>query len=561
MGRIRQLSKDLIDRIAAGEVIERPASVVKELIENAIDANATSITITIEEAGIGLIGIVDNGCGMDVADLSLAVTRHATSKLRNPEDLFAIDTLGFRGEALPSIAAVSRMMIASRTMDAPHGYHLGMEGGEVVEQGKHAMAEGTIVEIRDLFFNTPARKKFLKTTATEQKNILDIITRYALVRADISFRVSIDGRAVMQLSSGQDLIQRLGILIGADFKANMRAFARSDTGICVHGRLAPPENNRAVRSGILCYVNNRAVRDTTLSAAVIEGYRGLLMRNRYPVAVLFADIDPAEVDVNVHPAKAEVRFQNPGRVFGMIAAAIREALQQPRTPLPSRAQTVASGVSWRALPQPDQPTNRSVQCIQTEYIPRASGFYAGLTIIGTLKDTYILLEDANALYILDQHAAHERILYEELRDSHNLDHVQMLLHPLIIDVTPGEYAVFEDAAVILASLGIDCEPFGTGSIAVRSVPQPLSGADIQDLISSVLHDIDTGAKADFREEILASLACHKSLRSGRRLTVSEITALLERLDKAGAPRTCPHGRPIFKEIGMEEISRWIGRRP
>lgn len=561
MGAIRLLSKDLIDRIAAGEVIERPASVVKELIENAIDAQASSITIAIEEAGIGLISIVDNGRGMDETDLAMAVKRHATSKLKTPEDLFAIETLGFRGEALPSIAAVSRMTIASRTADMAYGCYLALEGGEVIERGKRAMPEGTILEIRDLFFNTPARKKFLKTTATEQKNILDVITRYALIREDISFRVSMDGRAAMRLTSGMDLTQRLGILLGADFKSKMLSFARQATGISVHGRLAPPDINRAVRSGILCYVNNRAVRDTTLSAAVIEGYRGLLMRNRYPVAVLFVDIDPAEVDVNVHPAKAEVRFHDQGRVFGIIAAAIHEALQQPRASQPQCMTPPPEPTVRYSMPSQDQPVPKAVQCVQTDYIPSATGFYAALSVIGTLQDTYILLENATSLYILDQHAAHERIIYEQLKNRRDPDFSQVLLHPLIIDVSPGDYAVFEDIAPALIELGIDCESFGTGSIAVRSVPPALSGADIRDLVLTLLHDVGARHPADPREEMLATLACHKSLRSGRRLSPPEITALLERLDQVGSPRNCPHGRPIFKEITMEEIARWIGRRP
>ncbi len=561
MGAVRQLSKDLIDRIAAGEVIERPASVVKELIENAIDAQATSITISIEGSGIGLISIVDNGRGMDEDDLALAIQRHATSKLKAPEDLFAIQTLGFRGEALPSIAAVSRMTIASRTADTPHGSFLVLEGGDLREHGRRAMPEGTIVEIRDLFFNTPARKKFLKTSATEQKNILDIITRYALAYAGVSFKVSSDGRTMMRLASGMDLPQRLGMLLGADFKSAMIAFARKESGICVHGMLAPPEINRALRSGILCFVNRRAVRDATLSAAVSEGYRGLLMRNRHPVAVLFVDIDPAEVDVNVHPAKAEVRFQNQGRVFGLIAAAVREALQRPKAPRSSTAEAPSTSGFCYPSPAQNQPAKRAVQTVQTDYRAPANGFYSGLSIIGTLKDTYILLEDDASLYILDQHAAHERVIYEQLKSGADRNHVQMLLHPLLIDVSPGEYAVFEQAAATLAASGIDCEPFGSGSIAVRSVPAALSRADINDLILTLLHDVGVKHPVDPREEILASMACHKSLRSGRRLTVPEITSLLERLDQAGAPTTCPHGRPIYKEITLEEIARWIGRRP
>jgi DNA mismatch repair protein MutL len=284
------------------------------------------------------------------------------------------------------------------------------------------------------------------------------------------------------------------------------------------------------------------------------------MRNRYPLAVLFVDIDPAEVDVNVHPAKAEVRFQNHGRVFGIIAAAIRAALQQPQTPACSRTKPLPESAARYPMPSKEQPIP-AVQCVQTEFTAAASGFYTRLSPVGTLKDTYILLEDANSLYILDQHAAHERIIYEQVKSGHNLEHTQMLLHPLLIDVSPGEFAVFEEIAPTLAALGIDCESFGAGSIAVRSIPQALSGVDIHDLILTMLHDIGIRHPADPHEEILASLACHKSLRSGRRLTPPEITALLKGLDQVGSPRNCPHGRPIFKEITLEEIARWIGRRP
>lgn len=558
MAKIRLLSKDLVNQIAAGEVIERPASVVKELIENALDASAGGLSIEIEGAGLDLIRVVDDGHGMDKDDLSLALQRHATSKIGQSADLFAIRTLGFRGEALPSIASVSRMTIATKTAEHTHGWFLSLEGGETLEAGKKGMPTGTIVEVRDLFFNTPARRKFLKTPATEQKNILDIITRYALAYPQVSFSVSSGGRRLLHLPQGLSPAERSGILLGTDFRARMRTFSRPAPGLSIHGQAGPPEIARPVRSGILCFVNNRAVRDTTLAAAVIEGYRGLLMKNKYPVAILFLDIDPAEVDVNVHPAKAEVRFRDPSRVFGRIVAAIREALAPHEKPLPSEEPypVVPS-------PRPPLPVSRTAPpaAIQPDLFPSPLGFYSGKSVIGPLQSTYILLEDKEALYILDQHAAHERVLYERLKRDHALDQVQMLLEPLIVELTPGEYAAFEDVAPDLNALGIDCAPFGEAAIAVRTTPPALSGTAIRDIILAVLHAISGSSPADFREEILATIACHQSLRAGKTLSPTEITALLKALDEAGAPHTCPHGRPLYKKIAFTEIETWIGRRP
>lgn len=556
MSRIRLLSADLANQIAAGEVIERPASVVKELIENALDAAAGGITIEIEEAGLGLIRVVDDGAGMDQDDLALAVQRHATSKIGTTADLFAIRTLGFRGEALPSIVAVSRTTIATKTAAAPHGWFITVEGGATVATGKRAMNTGTIIEVRDLFFNTPARRKFLKTPATEQKNIVDIVTRYAVAYPAVSFSLTSGGRQLMRLTRDMNPLDRSGIVLGADFQAGMRPFSRTGAGVSVHGQAAPPRISRPVRSGILCFVNHRAVRDATLAAAVIEGYRGQLMRNKYPMAVLFVDIDPAEVDVNVHPAKAEVRFRDPSRIFGLIVAAIREALM-----VPVRSTPHAAPCQHGPVPEPVvvPPPVKTAPAIQDAIFPAPMGFYTGKTVIGTLRSTYILLQDADALYILDQHAAHERVLYEGLRKNHIPGRSQALLTPLIVDLSAVEYAAFEDVAPVLNALGIDCAPFGDATIAIRAVPPALSAGRIKDIILAVLHAAH--GTADFRAEVLATIACHQSLRAGEEITPAEIAALLRALDAAGAPQTCPHGRPLYKQIPFAEIEKWIGRRP
>lgn len=559
MGNITLLSKDLINQIAAGEVIERPASVVKELIENALDAAATSISVQIEGAGIGLIRVVDNGMGMDQDDLAMSIQRHATSKIRDVSDLFAIRTLGFRGEALPSITSVSRTTLATRTAASPHGYFITMEAGEVVERGKRGMPPGTIVEVKDIFFNTPARRKFLKTAATEQKNILDAISRSALSYPSIAFAVTIDGRQVMNLKEGLSFEERSGILLGIDFRESMREFSNAGSWMYVHGALAGPEVSRPTRSSIYTFVNTRSVRDKILATAVIGGFKGMLMKNRYPVTVLFVDIDPANVDVNVHPAKAEVRFRDPSRVFGFIVATIKAALldsakawhhmMMPASAAPIRTQGVRRG-----------PDYRSLETSQERLFRKTPSFYTDKTIVGNLKSTYILLEDDEALYILDQHASHERILYERLKDAHGSTNSQILLHPLVIELTPGEFAVFEEIVPVLQETGIDCASFGETSIAVRALPSVLNSSDMQDIIRTVIQDVSHKVQTDYQNVIRSTIACHKSLRSGKTLTYQEIVALLKALDEIGAPLTCPHGRPLFKKISIDQIEKWIGRR-
>jgi DNA mismatch repair protein MutL len=555
--KVKLLSKDLIGLIAAGEVIERPASVVKELVENSIDAGATSISVEFSGAGIDLIRIADNGSGMDEADLEIAVLRHATSKLDKAEDLFNIKTLGFRGEAVPSIAAVSRMSIASRQEGSSSGAFINMEAGEIIERGKKGMPTGTIIEVADLFFNMPARKKFMKTPATEQKNMLDVISRYALAHPEISFQVTSDSRKIFNLSSSMSSSDRAGIIAGADFKARMKEFSRQVPGLHVHGLLASPDVNRPTRTSVYAFVNGRTVKDAVVSSAVIEGYAGLLMRGRYPVVVLFIDIEPADVDVNVHPTKAEVRFSDPSRIYGLVVSIIRETLSASSSTRFDLINETQEPYIIPNNPQYDRPTSQA-SFFKDYDEPR--GFYSGKAVIGVLKSTYVLLNDDEAFYILDQHASHERVTFDRLKNT-DISGAQSLLHPVIVELTAAEFAAFEEIIGQLEAIGIEAEPFGETEIAVRTIPTLLKDSDIKDIIQKIVHEPLPKQTDERREEIISRIACHSSVRAGQTLSQPEIAALLKQLDEAGAPTTCPHGRPIFKRISIEEIEKWIGRRP
>lgn len=583
MGSIHVLDQELINQIAAGEVIERPASVVKELVENAIDADAASISVEIEGSGIDLIRVADDGRGMTGDELELAVLRHATSKISHTHDLFSIRTLGFRGEALPSIASVSRSMIATRPRDSQAGWYLSMEAGGAVEKGMKGMPPGTVVEVKDLFFNTPARRKFLKATQTEQRHIIDIISRYALAYPQIRFNLSINGRTLLSLKPGSTLEERIAGIWGKEVNGKLRPLSDERPAITISGILASPEISRPSRSGIYTYVNQRSVMDQSLRSAVLEGYRGLLMKQRYPLAVVFIDMEPSEVDVNVHPAKAEVRFRNPSAMFGMVVNAIRRAFGQGSS-YPAEA-PAAKTIEYRAeeaerpyrslhqeagepvrrpLPVPTPQTNPAVQ--QDMFERKVAGItYADKSIIGLFQSTYILLEDGLSLIILDQHAAHERVTYERLRNgsSGSGSPVQDLLTPLVIELSPVEFSAFEEVAEDIRKIGIGAEAFGNEAIAVRSVPSILNQADIRGIVHDLLSAVLAGdlRRKEYRNDVLARIACHSSVRAGKKLQTAEIDALLRDLDEVGSPLTCPHGRPLFKQIGRDEIERWIGRRP
>ncbi|MGC9325637.1 MAG: DNA mismatch repair endonuclease MutL [Desulfomonilia bacterium] len=571
MTRIQVLSQDLINQIAAGEVIERPASVVKELIENALDAGATALFLEISGSGIDLIRCVDNGCGMDREELEIAILRHATSKISSLDDLHSIRSLGFRGEALPSILSVSRSVIASRKSSSPHGYGLTIEADRVIERGIKGMPAGTVVEVKDLFFNTPARKKFLKTAATEQRAIIDVVSRYALAYQAVRFTLVMNGRTVLNLHKAGSLQERAGSVLGKDLTEKFRDIHHEKPGIRLYGILGLPSVSRPTRAGIYSYVNARSVRDYTISSAIVEGYRGLLMKGKFPVSVLFVEIDPSDVDVNVHPAKAEVRFKHPSAVFGFIVSTVREALSTPAegrytdsAGMRGSLQVRERGFHPDAVPPP--------VFVQEEMLFAGGGeaettgqAYAEKQVIGVLFSTYILLQDASSFYVLDQHAAHERINYERLKMIHGEadSRSQMLLHPIVLELSSAEYAAFDEIRDHTQAIGIECSPFGDRTLAVRSVPPLLANGDIKGIMLDLIHAVLSGSfsRTEYMDEIMASIACHRSVTSGTHLAAEEIRTLLEDLDKAGSPQTCPHGRPLYKRISKAEIERWLGRRP
>ncbi len=586
MTQIKILPQDLVNQIAAGEVIERPASVVKELVENAIDAGAKKISVEMEGNGLELIRVSDDGSGMGEEELELAIMRHATSKISTVDDLFAIRTLGFRGEALPSILSVSRSVISSRKHQSPYGYSIDMEPGSITRRTKKGIPPGTIVEVADLFFNTPARRKFLKTTATEQRNVIDVVTRYALANPYVRFTLQVNNRTVLSLPAQSNLQDRASNVLGTKQSASLVPFMRELPGITIHGLMATPNETRQNRSGIHAFVNNRSVRDVLLSSAVIEGYSGMLMKGRYPITILFVEVDPAEVDVNVHPAKAEVRFKHASAVFGIVAKTLKETL------VPSRmANEDSTGITLSPLPQYNDKTGytsfeihegmsvvygtkaldraKADSLFSNPPLPERIAFtYSDKAIIGMLHATYVLLQDDSAMYILDQHAAHERITYERLMALHSKGPLstQLLLNPIILELSPQEFNAFEEVSGQIRAIGIDCEPFGGNTISIRAVPLPLGEADITRAVYGIIHASMDGELPvhshgnDRFNSMIATIACHASVRAGKKLALSEAAKLLGELDNIGSPLTCPHGRPLFKKITREEIERWIGRR-
>ncbi|MDT8272648.1 MAG: DNA mismatch repair endonuclease MutL [Desulfomonilia bacterium] len=572
MAIIQVLTQELINQIAAGEVIERPASVVKELVENSLDAEASSISLEVSGAGTDVIRIVDNGSGMDEHELFLAIKRHATSKITCFDDLHAIRTLGFRGEALPSILSVSRSTVSSRKASTSQGYYIQIDAGTVIDHGIRGMPEGTIVEVRDLFFNTPARKKFLKTSATEQRAIIDVVSRAAISFWAVRFTLIMNGRTVMNLPETDSLKDRAWSVLGRQLKNQYREFFQERPGITIHGMVGLPAEARPTRAGIYTYVNSRPVKDYILTSAIIDGYKGMLMKNKYPVAVLFVEIDPSDIDVNVHPTKAEVRFKHPSAVFGIIASTVSQAVSPQKQDLYQEERSrgedpfqVREDRDSQYEPHVSTPSQEGLPFSDAGAADIEEAFYTAKKIIGTLFSTYILLQDADFLYILDQHAAHERIMYEKLK-VHNTDaetRSQMLLNPILLDLSTPEYAAFEEITEPLQALGIECSPFGDRTIAIRSVPPLLTDADIQSILLDLLHSVISGSlnSTDHFDGMIARIACHRSITSGSRLADEEIRALLGDLDRAENSQTCPHGRPLFKKIGKAEIERWIGRRP
>jgi DNA mismatch repair protein MutL len=597
---VRQLPETIVNRIAAGEVVERPASVVKELVENALDAGATRIDVLTDGGGRRLIRVTDDGEGMSRPDLALAVERHATSKL-DTDDLLAIKTLGFRGEALPSIGAVARLAIATRHASEPHAWTLGVDAGTKSDLKPAALSKGTTVEVRDLFYATPARLKFLKADRSEAEAVREVVRRLAMSRPDVAFTLAGEDRAPLTWRQVDDGLARLGDILGQDFRANAFAVQAEREGVRVTGFAGLPTLSRANSLGQYLFVNGRPVRDKLLFGAVRATYADYLPRDRHPVLALFVTLDAREVDVNVHPAKTEVRFRDGALVRALIVRALKEALgrEAHRAASTVGGATIAafrpaavprrSGYDWRrspARPAGFVPARggtalglaEAAQAAFDAGAPAADAamvsFEPAAELIerplgaarAQVHETYIVAQTRDGLVIVDQHAAHERIVYERLKAALETTGIarQILLIPEIVDLDEADAARLVGRAGELARFGLAIETFGPGAVAVREIPSLLGDADVRGLVLDLAEHVaewDDALPLERRLlHVAATMACHGSVRAGRRLKPDEMNALLREMEAVPNSGQCNHGRPTYVELKLTDIERLFGRR-
>ena len=594
---IRLLSPEVASRIAAGEVIERPASVVKELMENSLDAGARSITITIQEAGKKLIEVADDGSGIPSDELELAVSRHATSKLVRSDELFSISTLGFRGEALASIGSVSRMTITSHVQNEQEGARLRLEGGIAYGPTKVGTTVGTTVRVEDLFYNVPARLKFLKSDTTERRATDNLVTRYALAYPGKRFKLSDGKNIVLQTSGDGDRRAILAALYGVDVAKQMLEVMAEEGGLSLTGFVSPTSLTRSNRREITFFINGRWVHDIALNTALLHAYHTLLMVGRYPLTALFLEIPPEEVDVNVHPAKAEVRFRNQDQIFSFVQRSVRRALLA-YSPVPSVApslwgttrslppeQTHHTGLDWKIAHdeqlsvgsgqysetrderrETDQTsiTNSHLQ-ITPPSISSPQASIPLLRLVGQIGATYLVAEGPDGLYLVDQHAAHERVLFEKLMAQHALKNIpsQALLTPAAVTLPPPAAHLLITQLPLLQHFGFDVEEFGPNTFQVRAMPALFMGSEPSAALRALVEDFEED-ESPLQNEIEAKLAarvCKRmAVKAGQTLSNEEQRALLIDLEACDSPRTCPHGRPTMIHLSVDMLERQFGRR-
>jgi DNA mismatch repair protein MutL len=588
---IRLLSPEVASQIAAGEVIERPASVVKELLENSLDASARSIAITIEEAGRKLIEVADDGSGIPSAELELAVSRHATSKLVRSDQLFSISTLGFRGEALASIGSVSRMTVTSRVQDEQEGARLRLEGGIAGGLTKVGTTVGTTVRVEDLFYNVPARLKFLKSDTTERRAIDSLVTRYALAYAGKRFRLADGKNVVLQTSGDGDRRAILAALYGVDVAKQMLEVMAQEEGLRLTGFISPTSLTRSNRREITFFINGRWVHDVSLSTALLQAYHTLLMVGRYPLTALFLEIPPAEVDVNVHPAKAEVRFRDQDKVFSFVQRSARKALLA-YSPVPNVApslwgttRTIPSeqphhtGLDWKIghdeellevhnlhVERPiSTQTAQSLPTTQPAISPSQPASIPLLRLIGQIGATYLVAEGPDGLYLVDQHAAHERVLFEKLMTQYATKNIpsQALLTPVTVTLPPPSANLLITQLPVLQRFGFDVEEFGPNTFQVRAMPALFMGSDPSAALRALVEDFEedeTPLQNEIEAKIAARVCKRMAVKAGQVLSNEEQRALLIDLEACDSPRTCPHGRPTMIHLSVDMLERQFGRR-
>ncbi|HXQ21053.1 MAG TPA: DNA mismatch repair endonuclease MutL [Candidatus Acidoferrales bacterium] len=610
-GRIRVLPPEVADKIAAGEVVERPASVVKELIENSLDAGARQIHIELEDAGVGLVAVVDDGEGMSADDAVRAFARHATSKVSSVDDLFHITTLGFRGEALASIAAVSTTTLTTRRPGDLSGAHVLVRGGKIEEVRAAGAAAGTRIEVVDLFGNTPARRKFLKAPATEVGHVSELVTRTALAWPQVGFVLKHGARTLLDYPAVQDGGERVAQVFGGARAGAMLPFHGRGAAGSIRGWLTGSHVTVPSARQIFTYVNGRYVRDKLVSHALVAGYSTLLMHGRYPAAVVFIDVPPEEVDVNVHPAKSEVRFRRGGAVHDLITRAVNERLRtqtpagpspaSPAAPAPDEVPTqmtiglrplrgdaplrvvampapsasyphaLAPRVPVEPAPAPHafEPASAfeppAAPAPGASARPAPAGFFASLRVIGQAFEGYLICESGASLLVIDQHAAHERVTFERLRHAYADGGVarQRLLVPLVVDVGAQAAPLVAERLADLEHLGFELEPFGGSSVAVRAVPALLGDTDPASLVRDLAEELTEVGRSrrltEAAESVLAGLACHSAVRVGQSLGPDQIRALLVAMDNVDFAGNCPHGRPAFITLPRGDLERLFKR--
>ncbi|HEY3379971.1 MAG TPA: DNA mismatch repair endonuclease MutL [Armatimonadota bacterium] len=580
---IHILEEQLANKIAAGEVIERPASVVKELVENAIDAGASEVEVVIEEAGRKLIQVTDNGSGMTREDAVLCLQRHATSKISTTDDLFAIRTLGFRGEALPSIASVSHLRLVTRLHDAEIGTELLVRGGTITDLREVGCPPGTQIQVAQLFYNTPARLKFLKSDQTESAQMADLLNALSLCHHTVNMRLQQNGRQTLSRPSSARMVSHIAAWLGRQTAEAMVEVNLETPGIHVEGLVGKPETARGNRGAQLFFINGRRIVNRMLAHALEYAFEGLLAPKRYPVAVLCLTMDPAQVDVNVHPAKAEVRFNREGEVHAVVGRAVKLALQA--------TQMVQELAVWQPGPQGvSRPTSRPVDFTTPMVLPHltpatpgratpmvtdmppavtAPSPQTGLRAIGQFHGTFLLAEGRDALLVINQHRAHERVIFERLWASFTRAEMQRLVLPATLHLGHREAGLLETHLETLAGFGFDIEPMSGQSYLVRGVPAALAGRNPESVLQEILTDLDAGiAIAQFecddpaqrtlleaRRRLLASIACKAAVKAGKYLTPQEQVELLDRLQATEQPSLCPHGGPIIMTISQYELDR------
>jgi DNA mismatch repair protein MutL len=597
MGIVRQLPSDLANQIAAGEVVERPASVVKELVENALDAGATRVKVELEQGGMAFARVSDDGSGMDAQDAVLAFERHATSKIAHKDDLFQLTTFGFRGEALPSIASVAKLRLITRARGSPEGTEVMVEGGSAAHARPIGAAEGTSVEVRDLFFNVPARRKFLKAVGTEAAHVTEALLIGALARPDVSFFLVRDGRAVREWLRVATRGERAAQAIDGE-QLELCLGERGPMRLEAH--LAAPQRARAGAVALHLLVNGRPVRDRQLARAVAQAYGSVLEPGRYPVGVVYVDLPSEQVDVNVHPQKAEVRFADARALFDAVTRELHQALARAFSlpslgasrawSTPARGAPPPSAVAdprappdserladpWRLAPIEEPTSPGSIAERKTMPSPspiadvadpglfRGVGFYASLEFLAQVRTTFLVCSGSDGLYILDQHAAAERVTFHRLRSAFASRSMatQRLLIPEVVELLPSEIATLEERAGDIEWLGIELRAVGPSAVAVHAVPMLLVRASPERIVRDAVAELGRASRRPFGDAadlVLATMACHGSVRAGEVLSRAEVVALLRALDDVDFGGHCPHGRPVVTRIGYDELERRVGR--